>query len=65
MDDEKRYNKSTLRLDLERNGFMVDTFTDPIVALDRFRAGLFDMVVLDKRMTKINAVELHKKFKNR
>lgn len=63
VDDEKRYNKSTLKLDLERNGFIVDTFTDPIFALDKFRAGLVDMVVLDKRLTKMNAVDLHKKFK--
>ena len=52
-----------MKLDLERNGFIVDTFTDPLVALDNFRAGLFDMVVLDKRMSKMNAVDLHKKFK--
>jgi two-component SAPR family response regulator len=31
--------------------------------LDNFRAGLFDMVVLDKRMTKMNAIDLHKKLK--
>jgi DNA-binding NtrC family response regulator len=63
VDDQKRYNKSTLlKLDLERNGFIVDTFTDPLVALDNFRAGLFDMVVLDKRMSKMNAIDLHKMF---
>ena len=61
--DEKRYNKSTLKLDLERNGFIVETFRDPLVALDNFRAGLFDMVVLDKRMSKMNLVDLHSKFK--
>ena len=60
---EKRYNKSTLKLDLERNGFIVETFRDPLVALDNFRAGLFDMVVLDKRMSKMNLVDLHTKFK--
>jgi DNA-binding response OmpR family regulator len=63
VDDQKRYNNSTLKLDLERNGFKVDTFTDPLVALDNFRDGLFDMVVLDKRMSKMNAVDLHKKIK--
>lgn len=63
VNDQKRYNNSTLKLDLERNGFIVDTFTDPLVALDNFRAGLFDMVVLDKRMSKMNAVDLNKKLK--
>ena len=56
-------NYATLKLDLERNGFIVDTFTDPLVALNNFRAGLFDMVVLDKKMSKMNPVYLHKKFK--
>jgi DNA-binding response OmpR family regulator len=55
-------NYATLKLDLERNGFIVDTFTDPLVALNNFRAGLFDMVVLDKKMSKMNPVYLRKKF---
>ena len=33
-------NYSTLKLDLEMNGFIVDTFTDPLVALNNFRAVL-------------------------
>jgi DNA-binding response OmpR family regulator len=56
-------NYATLKLDLERNGFIVDTFTDPLAALNNFRADLFDMVVLDKKMSKMNPVYLHKKFK--
>jgi DNA-binding response OmpR family regulator len=63
VENEKRYNKSTLKLDLQRNGFIVDTFTDPLAALNNFRAGLFDMVVLDKKMSKMNPIYLHKKFK--
>jgi DNA-binding response OmpR family regulator len=60
---DNRDNYTTLKLDLERNGFIVDTFIDPLVALNNFRAGLFDMVVLDKKMSKMNPVYLHKKFK--
>ena len=63
VDDDKPDNNTTLKIDLERNGFIVDTFTDPLVALDNFRAGLFDMVVLDKRMRKMNSVDLHNKLK--
>jgi DNA-binding response OmpR family regulator len=62
VDDDKPDNNTTLKIDLERKGFIVDTFTDPLVALDNFRAGLFDMVVLD-RMRKMNSVDLHNKFK--
>jgi DNA-binding response OmpR family regulator len=56
-------NYATLKLDLERNGFIVDTFTDPLVALNNFKAGLYDMVVLDKKMSKMKPVYLQKKFK--
>jgi DNA-binding response OmpR family regulator len=56
-------NYATLKLDLEINGFIVDTFTDPLMALNNFRAGLYAMVVLEKKMSKMNPVYLHKKFK--
>jgi DNA-binding response OmpR family regulator len=56
-------NYAALKLDLEINGFIVDTFTDPLVALNNFRAGLYAMVVLDKQMSKMNPVYLHKQFK--
>ena len=56
-------NYATLKLDLEINGFIVDTFTDPLVALNNFRAGLYAMVVLEKKMSKMNPVYLHKRFK--
>jgi DNA-binding response OmpR family regulator len=56
-------NYATLKLELESNGFMVDTFTDPLAALNNFRAGLYAMVVLEKKLSKMNPVYLHKKFK--
>ena len=56
-------NYAALKLDLEINGFIVDTFTDPLVALNNFRAGLYAMVVLDKKMSKMNPVYPHKQFK--
>ncbi|MGB8937296.1 MAG: hypothetical protein WCC17_19570 [Candidatus Nitrosopolaris sp.] len=63
VENEKRYNKSTLKLDLQRNGFIVDTSTDPLAALNNFRAGLFDMVAIDKRMSKMKLVDLYINFK--
>lgn len=62
--DHKPDNNTTLRLELERNGFQVDTFIDPLIALNHyFSMGMYDMVVLDKKMSKVNAIDLHKKFK--
>ncbi|MGA9151974.1 MAG: hypothetical protein WBZ36_15455 [Candidatus Nitrosopolaris sp.] len=63
VDDKNLYNKSTLKLDLERNGFIINTFKDPLVALDNFRPGLFDMVVIDKKMSKMKLVDLHRNKK--
>lgn len=63
VDEDSADNDSTLRLDLEQNGFIVNTFTDPLLALNHFSAGLFDMVVLNKKMSKMKAIDLHKKFK--
>jgi DNA-binding response OmpR family regulator len=63
MQGDNSDNYTTLKLDLEINGFIVDTFADPVVALSNFRAGLYVMVVLEKKMSKMNPVYLHKKFK--
>ena len=48
---------------MEQNGFIVKTFTNPLFALNHFRAGLFDMIVLDKKMSKMNAIDLHRELK--
>src|SRR5215467_8142578 len=61
--EEHPDNYAILKLDLEINGFIVDTFTDPLVALNNFRAGLYAMIVLEKKMSKMNPVYLHKRFK--
>ncbi|HXX98437.1 MAG TPA: hypothetical protein VEL11_15120 [Candidatus Bathyarchaeia archaeon] len=35
VEGDNRDNYATLKLDLERNGFIVDTFTDPLAALNK------------------------------
>lgn len=63
VDDGRPDNNATLRLDLERNGLKVDTFTDPLLVLNHFSADMYDINVLDKKMSRMNAIDLHKKFK--
>ena len=42
----------TIKNVLEDNGFEVDTFTDSILALENYKANLYDLVILDIKMPK-------------
>jgi DNA-binding response OmpR family regulator len=64
VDDESDVNL-TLRMVLEENGFKVDSFTDPLLALENFKgeSDLYDMLILDIRMPDMNGFELYKEIK--
>lgn len=52
------------RLFLEHDGYKVDAFLDPIDALYYFRRNVYDLVLLDLKMPKINGMLLYQKLKN-
>jgi DNA-binding response OmpR family regulator len=52
-----------LKLALEPVGFTVDTFNDPVLALNRFKPNLYDLVVLDIMMPKMHGFELYNQLK--
>ena len=52
-----------LKIGLEDNGFTVECFNDPVSALSNFRAGSYDLVLLDIKMPRINGFELYEKIK--
>lgn len=62
VDDEPDANM-TLRILLEENGFKTDAYTDPLVALQSFRPGKYDLLLLDIKMPKMNGFELYQKMK--
>jgi DNA-binding response OmpR family regulator len=47
------------KLTLEKAGFVVDTYQDPIVALSEFRPNSYDLLILDIKMPKMNGFELY------
>ena len=48
---------------LERNGFLVDVFNDPVQALSSFKAGEYDLLLLDIKMPRMNGFELYREIK--
>ena len=49
---------------LEYDGYKVNAFTDPIDALFSFRKNVYDLVLLDLKMPKMNGMVLSQKLKN-
>jgi DNA-binding response OmpR family regulator len=54
----------TLKIGLEEDGrFDVDAFTDPEMALSRFKPDLYDLVIIDIKMPKLNGFVLYERLK--
>ncbi len=62
VDDEPDIT-TTLQITLEDNGFEVDSFNDPILALGNFRKRSYNLLLLDINMPKMNGFELYTKIK--
>jgi two-component system, OmpR family, response regulator ChvI len=52
-----------LKIGLEDNGFVVDAFNDPELALSNFKAGSYDLLLLDIRMPKMNGFDLYNEMR--
>ena len=64
VDDEPDLTKvSTLAL--EYHGFKVDSFNDPREALSKYKPGLYDLVILDIKMPKMDGFELYQEIKKK
>jgi DNA-binding response OmpR family regulator len=62
VDDEPDVNLA-LKTALEENDFEVDVFSDPLLALENFKAAYYDLLILDIRMPKMNGFELYREIK--
>jgi len=45
------------------NGFVVDSFENPTLALEKFKAHSYDLVVLDIKMPELNGFALYRQIK--
>jgi DNA-binding response OmpR family regulator len=43
--------------------FTVSTFNDPVIALSNFKAGLYDLIILDIKMPKMDGFDLYQEIK--
>ena len=55
----------TIKNILEDNGFKVDSFTDPTIALESYKINFYDLVILDIKMPKMNGFQLYTKIKEK
>jgi CheY-like chemotaxis protein len=62
VDDETDVNY-TFESVLEGNGFMVDSFDNPVLALNDFKAGLYDLVLLDIKMPEMDGFKLYEEMR--
>jgi len=64
VDDEPDVN-ITLRKVLEKNGFIVDSYEDPFLALDNFKPHYYDLLILDIKMPKMSGFSFYREIKKR
>jgi DNA-binding response OmpR family regulator len=62
VDDEKDIAQS-FALALEKDGFIVDTYNDPLMALRDFKVDLYDLVLLDIKLPHMDGFELFDKIR--
>jgi len=54
-----------LKIVLEKTGFVVDYYYNPITALDEFKSNFYDLIILDIQMPDINGLQLYREIKKR
>lgn len=55
----------TLKVILEKYGFVVDCFTDSTTALQSFKTDFYDLLILDIKMPSPNGFELYSQLKSK
>ena len=62
VDDEPDVDMVLKRV-FEQSGFNADSYDDPILALENFKAGSYDLVLLDIKMPEMDGFHLYQRMK--
>ncbi|HEX5519727.1 MAG TPA: response regulator [Candidatus Nitrosocosmicus sp.] len=54
---------SICKMVLEDEGYEVDEFTDSLLALSKFKPGVYELIILDIKMPDMDGFDLYKKIK--
>ena len=52
-----------LQILLEQKGFKVNAFNDPLLALQSFKAGMYDLAILDIKLPSLDGFDLYERIK--
>jgi len=52
------------KLSLESDGFIVSSFNDPLLVLSSYKAGAYDLLLLDIKMPHMNGFELYQRIRH-
>jgi CheY-like chemotaxis protein len=63
VDDEQEIAR-LFAITLQDNGFAVDLFNEPLSALSNYKAGLYDLLLLDIKMPTMNGFDLYQKIRD-
>ena len=63
--DDEPDNTSIFSMSLEDGGYEVDAFTDPLLALSKFKSDhkKYDLLILDIKMPEMNGFELYEEIR--
>ena len=64
VDDEADTN-TALREIFESNGFTVDSYEDPFLALENFKPHFYDLLILDIKMPEMSGFSFYREIKKR
>ena len=54
-----------LKIVLEQSNFVVNYYSNPVIALDEFKSNFYDLLVFDIKMSPMNGFELYGEIKKK